>query len=379
MKNWRCKNNKKTVKSDGHSIRFLFVLSLIIILNIPYEIFAQEKFTVVLDAGHGGKDPGRPAKSYSEKDIALSIVLLVGEYLKKNKDINVIYTRNKDVFIELDERGKIANDANANLFVSVHCNAFHTQAYGTETYVLGLHANKQNFEVAKNENSVIFLEDNYQEKYEGFDPNSPESVIGLTLMQEEFLDESLLLASNIQNNFTNKLNRKNRGVKQAGFVVLHQTYMPSVLIETGFITNKEEGAFLNSRNGQEKISRSIADAIEKYKKHLDENLVVDVKPKPVVVDQKPKDKIFKGVVLKVQIASSSKKLDLKPYNFKGLKGIERSKIGSHYKYYFGKTSNYTKIKRMKEEARKAGFQSAFVVAYKNGDNISVSKLLNSSE
>ncbi len=379
MKNWPCKNNKKTIKSGRNSIKFLFGLSLIIILNIPHELFAQEKFTVVLDAGHGGKDPGRPAKNYSEKDIALKIVLLVGEYLKKNKDIDVIYTRSKDVFIELDERGKIANDANANLFVSIHCNAFHTQAYGTETYVLGLHANKQNFEVAKHENSVIFLEDNYEEKYEGFDPNSPESVIGLTLMQEEYLDESLLLASNIQNNFTNKLNRKNRGVKQAGFVVLHQTYMPSVLIETGFITNYEEGKFLNSKNGQEKISRSIADAVEKYKKHLDENLVVDVKPKPVVVEPEPKDKIFKGVVLKVQIASSSKKLDLKPYNFKGLKGIERLKIGSHYKYYFGKTSNYTEIKRMKEEARKAGFKSAFVVAYKNGANISVSKLLNSSE
>jgi len=379
MKNWPCKSNKILTKNGKLSWRLLLVLSIIFIFNIPNESVAQEKFTVVLDAGHGGKDPGRPAKNYSEKDIALKIVLLVGEYLKKNKDIVVIYTRSKDVFIELDERGKIANKADADLFVSVHCNAFHTQAYGTETYVLGLHANKQNFEVAKNENSVIFLEDNYEEKYKGFDPNSPESVIGLTLMQEEFLDESLLLASNIQNNFTNKLNRKNRGVKQAGFVVLHQTYMPSVLIETGFITNYEEGKFLNSKNGQEKISRSIADAIEKYKKHLDENLVVDVKPKPVIVEQAPKDKIFKGVVLKVQIASSSKKLELKSYNFKGLKGIERTKIGSHYKYYFGRSSNYTEIKNRKEEARKAGFKSAFIVAYKNGANISVSKLLNSSE
>ena len=130
---------------------------------------------------------------------------------------------------------------------------------------MGLHANKQNFEVAKHENSVIFLEDNYQEKYEGFDPNSPEAVIGLTLMQEEFLDESLLVASYIQDNFTNVLKRKDRGVKQAGFVVLHQTYMPSVLIETGFMTNKNEGKFLASKNGQEKVARSIANSILNYK------------------------------------------------------------------------------------------------------------------
>jgi len=377
MKNWHCKNNRLTIKCGGVSIRILYALSLILILNIPGEIFAQEKFTVVLDAGHGGKDPGRPAKNYSEKDIALKIVLLVGGYLQKDKDINVIYTRSKDVFIELDERGKIANDANANLFVSVHCNAFHTQAFGTETYVLGLHANKQNFEVAKNENSVIFLEDNYQEKYEGFDPNSPESVIGLTLMQEEYLDESLLLASNVQNNFTNDLNRKNRGVKQAGFVVLHQTYMPSVLIETGFITNKEEGAFLNSRRGQEKLSMAIADAIKQYKKHIDENLVVELPPEPVEIVQK--EKVFNGVDLKVQIASSSKKLDLKSYNFNGLRGVERLKVGSHYKYYFGKTSNYSEIKNLKEVARKAGFKSAFIVAYKNDTKISVSDLLKSSQ
>jgi N-acetylmuramoyl-L-alanine amidase len=377
MKNWEYKRNKMTTEKSSLSKSIIFILSLILSLIFSYETMAQEKFTVVLDAGHGGKDPGRPAKNYSEKDIALKIVLLVGEYLQKNKDIEVIYTRNKDVFVELKERGKIANEANANLFVSVHCNAFHTQAYGTETYVLGLHANKQNFEVAKNENSVIFLEDNYQEKYEGFDPNSPEAVIGLTLMQEEYLDESLLLASNIQNNFTEDLNRKNRGVKQAGFVVLHQTYMPSVLIETGFITNKDEGAFLNSKKGQEKISKAITDAITKYKNHLDVNMVVEVEPKPI--EKEPEERIYSGVDFKVQIASSSKKLDLKSYNFSGLKGVERLKVGSHYKYYFGKSSNYNEIKELQEQARKAGFKSAFVVAYKNEEKISVSDLLKTSQ
>ncbi len=354
----------------------IFILTLIFSLNFHLDSFAQEKFTVVLDAGHGGKDPGRPAKNFSEKEIALKIVLLVGKNLKAEKDINVVYTRDKDVFVELKQRGKIANDANANLFVSIHCNAFHTQASGTETYVLGLHANKQNFEVAKHENSVIFLEDNYEENYEGFDPNSPEAVIGLTLMQEEFLDDSLLLASNIQSNFTNDLNRIDRGVKQAGFVVLHQTYMPSVLIETGFITNKNEGAFLSSKSGQEKIAKSISKAITEYKIYLDENFVVEEKPKPDV--EEPKSRVFKDVDFKVQIASSSKKLALESYNFKGLKGVKRLKVGSHFKYYYGKSSDYDKILVLRKKARDAGFNSAFVVANKNDEKISVSEVLTSS-
>ncbi len=161
---------------------------------------------------------------------------------------------------------------------------------------MGLHANKQNFEVAKHENSVIFLEDNYQEKYEGFDPNSPEAVIGMTLMQEEFLDQSLSLASNIQTNFRDQLKRKDRGVKQAGFVVLHQTYMPSVLIETGFITNNSEGAFLNSKSGQNKVSDAIFNAIKSYKKNIDENLVIEETPITVVESSN----VYPGIDFKVQ-------------------------------------------------------------------------------
>jgi len=370
---------KIRMKKKWISLRTLFILCLIFILNIPVKTIAQESFTIVLDAGHGGKDPGKNSGKYYEKDIALQIVLLTGKLLGKVKNVNVIYTRDKDVFIELNERGKIANDANANLFVSVHCNAHHTQAFGSETYVLGLHANQRNFEVAKQENSVIFLEDNYKEKYAGFDPNSPEAVIGLTLMQEEYLDESLLLASNIQSKFTNNLKRKNRGVKQAGFVVLHQTYMPSVLIETGFITNISEGAFLNSKSGQDKVAKAIYNAIIEYKKHLDENRVVDVIPKKLPEEINAKDRIFKGIDFKVQIASSTKKLPLKSYNFKGLKGVERLKVGRQYKYYYGVTSNYDKILDIKNKAKKTGFPSAFVIAYKNDKKISVSDLLKSSQ
>ena len=169
----------------------------------------SEKFVVVLDAGHGGKDPGNLGNGYKEKDIALNVVLKIGEALEKNPKIKVVYTRKTDVFVDLFDRGKIANKANADLFVSVHCNAHKSQAHGTETFVLGIHRNQTNFEVAKKENAVIFMESDHENKYAGFDPNSPESAISIILGQEEYLDQSILLASLIQDNFTNKLKRTN--------------------------------------------------------------------------------------------------------------------------------------------------------------------------
>ena len=226
--------------------------------------FKQDPFVIVLDAGHGGHDPGNLGNGYLEKDIALRIVLKVGSILEKDDNFKVIYTRKDDTFIDLFVRGEIANKANADLFVSVHCDSHTSDAHGAGTFVLGLHANKQNFEIAKKENSVIYLEDNYESTYANYDINSPESVIGLTIMQEEFLDQSIALAKMIQDQFTGKLNRNNRKVKQAGFIVLHQTFMPSVLVETGFLTNKEEGAFLNSKDGQSKMGIAIAEAIIKY-------------------------------------------------------------------------------------------------------------------
>ncbi len=225
----------------------------------------DDKFIVVLDAGHGGHDPGNLGNGYLEKDIALSIVLKVGAILEQDPNMKVIYTRKDDTFIDLFVRGEIANKANADLFVSVHCDSHTSDAYGAGTFVLGLHANKQNFEIAKKENSVIYLEDNYETRYADYDINSPESVIGLTIMQEEFLDQSISLAKAIQDNFTGKLKRKDRQVKQAGFIVLHQTFMPSVLVETGFLTNDSEGEYLNSRKGQSEMGTAIAEAILSYK------------------------------------------------------------------------------------------------------------------
>lgn len=359
--------------------RILYILVCLIFLFSglsPKEMHAQEgkKFVVVLDAGHGGHDPGKNSKYGIEKDIALKIVLQVGKELEKNKDIKVVYTRKTDVFVELFDRGKIANKAEADLFVSVHCNAHSSQASGAETYVLGLHRNKTNFEVAKAENEVIFLEENYEEKYGQYDINSPESLIGLTMMQEEFLDQSIQLADLIQTNFREKLKRKDRSVKQAGFIVLHQTVMPSVLIETGFVTNVEEGKYLNSSKGQTAIATSIANAVKEYKQNVDTNDFIHIKD--IVPAAKVDDKVYKDVVFKVQIAASSKNLDIKPYNFKGLRNISKAKEGNLYKYYYGATSNYTQITEHLAEAKRKGYKTAYIVSFQNGIKVPVKNILN---
>ncbi len=386
----------KNIMTIKHSLFFVFLMAF---LFTSHSIFAQKKqFIVVLDAGHGGKDPGKVDRyNGKEKEIALNIVLLVGEILEKEKGIKVVYTRKTDVFVDLWERGRIANKADADLFVSIHCNAHNTQASGSETWVLGTHANRQNFEVAKMENSVILLEDNYEMKYKGFDPNSPDSVIGITLMQEEYLDHSIQLASIIQEGLTSKLNRLDRGVKQAGFVVLHQTYMPSVLIETGFITNKEEGSYLNSKNGQEKYAASISSDILKYIQQITLNTVMDnsnnknvpknediAKSETVVTSKNTgntdnnSSNIFSKIEFKVQIASGAQKIETKPYNFKGLNNIERVKVDGAYKYYLGKTNDYNEIKRMHQLAKSKGYTSAFIVAFQNGKRIPVEDVLKKS-
>ncbi len=266
------------------------------------------------------------------------------------------------------------------MFVSIHCDAFSSsQAFGAGTFVLGLHENDRNFEIAKKENSVILLEDNYKEKYAGFDPNSPESVIGITMMQEEYLDQSLTIASLIQNNFVANLNRKDRLVKQAGFLVLRNTFMPSVLVETGFLTNKNEGAYLNSTKGQKEMAKAIYDGIISYKKAYDANFVVEVAPKPVEISKTDEntERIIKGVDFKVQIASSTKKVKIASYNFKGLKGIERVRVGVYHKYYYSKTSDYNSAKKFRKEAKDKGYAGAFIVAFRGDKKVSVLDVLKS--
>ncbi|MEZ4803161.1 MAG: N-acetylmuramoyl-L-alanine amidase [Gelidibacter sp.] len=348
----------------------------------------KDKFIVVLDAGHGGKDPGKNSKyGYKEKDIALKIALAVGKNLEKNGEFKVVYTRKTDVFVELKDRAKIANDANADLFVSIHCNAHHTEASGTETYVLDLKNTNKNFEVAKAENEVIFLEEDYEKHYEGFDPHSPVSSIGISLMQEEYTENSILLASYIEKKFVSKTNRKSRGVKQASLWVIHQTAMPSVLIETGFVTNKEEGAYLNSSKGQEEVSDVIYEAIHDYKKILDQNVGENIYAQsttPMVVEEhdtiekvdiETPELIYNNIVFKVQLAASSNKLEPKPFNFNGLKDVSREKEGKLFKYFYGYTSDYNKIKQLQAEAQKIGYPECFIVAYKDGKRIDLNEAL----
>ncbi|MDO5607330.1 MAG: N-acetylmuramoyl-L-alanine amidase [Capnocytophaga sp.] len=346
--------------------RFLYGLAIGLLL-FPTFAFSQKngQFTVVLDAGHGGKDPGKVVGKIYEKDIALNIVLDIGKILEANPDINVIYTRKTDVFVDLYERGAIANKAKADLFVSVHCNAHKTAVQGAETFVLGLHVNERNFEVAKAENEVIYLEDNYEAKYAEYNINSPESFIGLSIMQEEFLEQSIQLAKYIQDNFTNKMKRANRGVKQAGFIVLHQTYMPSVLIETGFITNENERKYLVSSKGQNDFAKNIADAVLQYKDWIGTKSIVSVP----AYDPTPTPEASAAdtnIVYRVQIATSSKKLETKAYNFKGLSPIVSEKNGGTYRYLYGNVHLHKEAQNLLAEARKKGYKDAFLVAYVNG-------------
>lgn len=370
------------MRKKNFPIIYLFVIFLFVFqYSISAEIPPRDRFVVVLDAGHGGKDPGNMGNGFKEKDIALNIVLKVGQALERRGDVEVIYTRKNDVFVELNQRARIANDARADLFVSVHCNAHNSQAYGTETFVLGLHRSQDNFEVAKRENSVIYMEEDYEVTYDGFDPNSPESYIGMALMQEEYLNQSVLLADFVQKNFTNQLNRQNRGVKQAGFLVLRNAVMPSVLIETGFLTNKHEGAYLNSATGQNKMAAAIVQAIEKYAESINLNNLESIAGSNSGIStpvNSEATKNYPGITFKIQLAAGAKKLETQPYNFKGLRGVAREKEGSLFKYYYGATSNYSEIQQMHKQVKQQGYPSSFIVAFKDGRKLSVNDALNSA-
>ncbi|PJJ08219.1 N-acetylmuramoyl-L-alanine amidase [Flavobacterium sp. 1] len=310
-----------------------------LIMMLMTNIYGQSNdFKVTLDAGHGAHDFGANYSGRVEKNIALAIVLKVGKILEAYPKIDVIYTRKTDVFIDLVERADIANRADSNIFVSIHLNANkNTEADGTETYVMGMNKIASNLEAAKKENAVITMEKDYKQKYEGYDPNSPETMIGMTLMQEEYLENSIALASKVEDQFA-KLGKKLRhgGVKQAPFMVLHKAYMPRVLIETGFISNPTEGELLNSEEGQNDIARAIANAIISYKyeyfgdggaETLGEKPSQILKEIPVKDSETPKEnknlikKDTLGSIYKIQPFDSKNKFAMKPINFKGLQNV----------------------------------------------------------
>ena len=360
---------------------FIFCLScftaLVLLPSLINKASAQDKpFIVVLDAGHGGHDSGNRGNGYYEKKIALNIALKVGAQLDKISGIKVIYTRKKDVYVDLIERANIANKADADLFVSIHCDAFtSSRAFGAGTFVLGLHENERNFKVAQKENSVIFLEENYEQKYDGFDPNDPESVISLILMQETYLDQSIAAASSIQKSFVNNLKRKDRTVKQAGFIVLKYTYMPSVLVETGFLTNSSEGAFLNSSKGQNQMANAISKAIINYKNLLQAGVqreAITVKNKS---SQSDPLRLNPDLIFKVQIAASKNRIAAKGFNFKGLSPISREKSAKLYRYFYESSTSYEEAQQHLKTAKSKGYTNAFVVAYEGNKKISISEAL----
>lgn len=363
---------------------------------------------VVIDPGHGGKDYGASIGSAHEKDIVLDIALKLGSIISQNySDIKVVYTRSSDVFIPLHKRAEIANKSEADLFLSIHVNAVETKSVqGTETFVLGLHRNDDNLEVAKKENAVILLEDDYSTTYEGFDPNLPESYIMFETMQEEYQGQSVLLASNIQDEFRTYAKRMDRSVKMAGFLVLRRTTMPSVLIETGFLSHTKERSYLLSSAGKNALATSIYRAFTAYKNQIEErskfNLVTaDVAPQPIKREPKkqpsqqlsettqttatnvkevpkqiktpavqPKSDIY----FTVQIMALKKQLNPTPENFNGEKNIYRVDAPEISRYFSGKFDSFEKANNEKNRIRKF-YKNAFVVAFQNNELISVKKAL----
>lgn len=371
---------------------------LLALLFFPLLVFSQKDVPygikkVVIDAGHGGKDPGSVGKNTQEKNITLDIALKVGSYIEKNhKDVEVIYTRKDDTFIGLNERSQIANESEANLFISIHCNSNPSSSpYGTETYVMGLHKSTDNLEVAIRENAVVTYEEDYTSKYEGFDPNSSESFIIFSLMQNAFLDQSLAIASNIQSEFRDRTQRKDRGVKQAGFLVLWKTAMPSVLVEVGFLSNPKEEAFISSEQGKEYLASAIYRAFRSYKETID--------AKGVRLAQDKFDSTLKNaqaakqtetttswqsgttsstssdqVEFMVQVIVSSKQLAMNSEHFKGFSPVEEIKMNAVYKYAVGRETSYEKIQEYCTKV-KTKFPDAFVIAMRNGQQIPLDQAL----
>jgi N-acetylmuramoyl-L-alanine amidase len=352
-------------------IALIFGIILLALFQ-PAELLSQQKVRkIVIDAGHGGKDPGAVGKNSKEKNIALAIALKAGEYIEKNlPDVEVIYTRKTDVFIELHKRAQIANDNEADMFISIHCNGNNsTKPYGTETFVMGLHKSQANLEVAKLENGAILKEENYSDMYDGFDPSRDEDYITLTLFQNAYLESSLLLASNVQDQFRERVNLKDRGVQQAGFWVLYKTAMPGILVETGFITNASDEKYLRSDDGQSFIASAIYRAFKEYKLMMEDP---ENSARMTIPDENASEEIEKDIRFRVQFASSSKEKAID--KFKDVKEVKLYVHNGIYKYTSGNATSYeSAIRRQNELRLNKKYRDAFIVAFLNGERIDLNK------
>lgn len=364
----------------------------------------EKKFTVVLDAGHGGHDPGAMGRRGKEKNINLSVALKLGRLIEDNcPDTKVVYTRKKDVFLPLHKRAEIANNAKANLFISIHTNAIaarNSHIRGTETYTLGLHKTQENLEVAKKENAVILIEDDYKQRYAGFNPNSSESYIIFEFMQDKNMAQSVDFATLIQRHFK-RCNRVDKGVHQAGFLVLRETSMPSVLIELGYISNPSEETYLLSDNGSSNLANAIYNAFLNYKSkngygnlNISENIVDETN---IVINETNDNRIEdienvecnnndnneslitatqnESPVFKIQIMTSDKKLSSRSKQFKGLFPVDCYKEKGLYKYTYAEDTNYNNVLRIKRTKVDRKFKDAFIIAFKNGEKMDINQAI----
>ena len=328
---------------------------------------------VVIDAGHGGKDPGCLGSHTQEKHIALNIALLLGEEIARvYPEIEVIYTRTEDVFIPLHERARIANREQADLFISIHCNYIgkRNRAEGTETYIMGLHRAKENLDVAKRENSAILHEDDYAEHYDGYDPDSPEGHILLSMYQNAHLEQSIALAHAIETEFSNGSNRHSRGVKQAGFLVLRKTTMPSVLVETGFLSTDNDEEFLSSEHGQKETALSIFKAFTNYKTQIEQGSGIRdviVSADPQEISETPEVETVSDYY--VQLLATKEPLTATSALLAGVPNLQTRRDHEYYKYLAGPYTDLPSAVEARSQLQESGFNEAFVVAYRNGQRV----------
>ncbi len=374
--------------------RYVFIL-LALMLGTVAMMAADRKFTLVIDAGHGGHDSGAVGATSKEKNINLRVALAFGRYVEQNcPDVDVIYTRKKDVFVTLNGRAEIANKAKADLFISVHTNALERgYSKGFEVYTLGMHRAADNLDVAKRENSVITLESNYQSHYQGFDPNSSESYIMFEYMQDKNMENSVKLAKQIQKNVCSTASRQNKGIHQAGFLVLRETSMPSCLIELGFISTPEEERDLNDPIIQDRIAFGIFQGFQNYRgKTANLSSLPEVQPKeasadnvevkaaepevktPVVVKQEQTSVNDDAPIFKVQIIAASRRLAKNDANLKGVDNADYYQESGMYKYTLGASTNYSEIYALRKQILDK-FPEAFIIAFKNGEKMNVNQAI----